>query len=1364
MISGDEAIFSSATSANFDYLHRIAEESGGEYFNLLKSQDEEVVSSIGRTPFNFMGVEFPENSVSEVLPARPVPVHGAFLIVGKLLSDEAEISVKYGRNGIVTQCESYNLKKEGALSGNLLAHLWAQKRLAVLKRYPKKNKKQIAALGKKFGMVTPETSLLVLDSLDQYVEFRIPPPSTLPEMREKYFAKVAKLDAIAKQKEIDKIKRVISMWENRMKWWERKIDYRPYRKKSTSTNSVSANTTTTATNTNTDTVRHPTGPADFSNRGGSGRSSCNSLEWLKSVQNRDGSWGKEDPKLIPDLTAVSILAFLSHGETPSSADDGIAVLNGLKYLVHLAENNDIVKGDENLFSHPLVTCSLSEAYSMTHVRRLVPGLVKSINTIIAKQNPDGTFSLGYKEDAPPNLYFSAINYEALKSALVSGCHIPGLDNAIDKSIDGLREVFFKNEGFSVDGIQAPTPEAAATATFCLQSLGAGRSEVAQKGFEILKESNPPANWNAGRGYSLYNLIVRHKAFFNHTHGSGSIWREWNSNLSRSIAENQQPNGSWNIPEGSEENDIFKGVDRSIYATGIAALATTVYYRYLPTFRLSRRGGSSGGAAGAPRPSGAVNSASVEVAAAEEADAHNEDVEVEVEADGENVDASTVNDVTPANSALVMPALHGSRTGSGRRRALMRYGGSTRTARPDHSTFNWLKDNQNEDGSWGEENSKRKTSLTALALWTFLAYGEMPSSPNFGETVLNAVKYLDEIINTSDGIIKEDTYAFSHPMVVYALAETYILTRIPVLEPSIKKGIAAIIANQNPDGTFSPGYKKETPADINFSTVNYYALSAAFKAGLRVPHLEEAIDKSVKALKEVFPKDGGFSVDGTQPPTAEATAAGTLCLQFLGESNSEAAINGFQFLNNHECALQWETATGHALYLWYLRHQIQFQHFHGGGFYWNKWNKAITKMIIQAQKNDGTWAIPPMSEEIKLFKGKDATIYATTITSLFLSWYYPPFRAASTGNASFRITSTGNGDTTPPSVSNNNETIATPATEIAPVKKVAPRPLPRVSGNPVITEPEKESKRGSVLLKPLRSAAPRELYAEYLKLRKKYSDQAWFYLDAATIFKEKGKNELAIKAISNLAELKLDNAALLRKMAYKLIEYGELDLAITTLERVEGMRPEEPQSFRDLALAFAKRARRGDAPKADYKKAIDLLYKVVTNKWDRFEEIELIALMELNEIIPEAEKAGVEKIAVNPKLIKKLPLDLRIALTWDADMTDIDLWVIEPSGEKVFYSHKHSRTGAHFSKDFTNGYGPEEYIVKNAIPGTYTIQANYFGTSSPEKLGPVTVKADIFTNYGKKNETHKTIVKQLGRKKELINLGKVIFAPESGPAE
>ncbi len=306
------------------------------------------------------------------------------------------------------------------------------------------------------------------------------------------------------------------------------------------------------------------------------------------------------------------------------------------------------------------------------------------------------------------------------------------------------------------------------------------------------------------------------------------------------------------------------------------------------------------------------------------------------------------------------------------------------------------------------------------------------------------------------------------------------------------------------------------------------------------------------------------------------------------------------------------------------------------------------------------------------------------------------------------------------------------------------------------------------LKELRAAKDSaQRFAVYMKNRAQYGTSPAFFLDCADFFREAGDNELALQVLSNVAELELEEAALLRVLGHRLVQIGQLDLAVQTFEQVLELRPEEPQSYRDLALALARRAEfyhnvldrvpTTDAIRADYGRAIDLLAQVVMGHWDsRFPEIEVIALEELNRIIPRAKATGVSVIPLDPRLIKLLDFDVRIVMTWHADNTDIDLWVTEPSGEKAFYQHNRTTIGGLVSCDFTQGYGPEEYLVRRAAHGMYRIDANYFGSRATRLLGPVTVQVDVFTNYGRPNEQRKSLTLRLKEAQETVRVGEIEF--------
>ena len=73
-------------------------------------------------------------------------------------------------------------------------------------------------------------------------------------------------------------------------------------------------------------------------------------------------------------------------------------------------------------------------------------------------------------------------------------------------------------------------------------------------------------------------------------------------------------------------------------------------------------------------------------------------------------------------------------------------------------------------------------------------------------------------------------------------------------------------------------------------------------------------------------------------------------------------------------------------------------------------------------------------------------------------------------------------------------------------------------------------------------------------------------------------------------------------------------------------------------------------------------------------------------------------------------DIKVYLSWDTDRSDVDLWVINPAGEKIFYSHRNGRFGGALFHDVTTGYGPESFTAREAHPGTWLVQVNYFSTN------------------------------------------------------
>ncbi|MBR4900127.1 MAG: DUF2135 domain-containing protein [Victivallales bacterium] len=294
------------------------------------------------------------------------------------------------------------------------------------------------------------------------------------------------------------------------------------------------------------------------------------------------------------------------------------------------------------------------------------------------------------------------------------------------------------------------------------------------------------------------------------------------------------------------------------------------------------------------------------------------------------------------------------------------------------------------------------------------------------------------------------------------------------------------------------------------------------------------------------------------------------------------------------------------------------------------------------------------------------------------------------------------------------------------------------------------------LDDLRKAAKGKAYETYLTLRKTYGDAPGFFMDCADFFATELKNKLtAVTVLSNLAELELENRQILRILGYKLRFFGELESAEQIFRKVLAMAKEEPQSYRDLALVLDELGK--------YQEAIDLLFVIVNNKFNsRFPEIENIALNEINRIAERAKRQNVAIKEIPAEFRHLIDVDIRVVINWDTDMTDMDLWVTDPFKEKCMYSHRFTATGGRNSPDFTQGYGPEEFMIRNAKKGDYVIETDYYGSHSQKVIGPVTLYAEVFTNYGRPDETHQTLSFRLGERKQVVKVGVVSHTGENRP--
>jgi len=268
------------------------------------------------------------------------------------------------------------------------------------------------------------------------------------------------------------------------------------------------------------------------------------------------------------------------------------------------------------------------------------------------------------------------------------------------------------------------------------------------------------------------------------------------------------------------------------------------------------------------------------------------------------------------------------------------------------------------------------------------------------------------------------------------------------------------------------------------------------------------------------------------------------------------------------------------------------------------------------------------------------------------------------------------------------------------------------------------------------------YQRYLKLRNDHASSPVFYFDMSNWFYTRGDRETALRVLTSIADLEIENASLYRLLGYRFKEYGEYALEKFVCKKVVQWRPMEPQSYRDYALALADN---GEAQAA--LDALDSLLKRpysddILNRTRGM--VEVIAA-EINHLIAKNPRLNTSKI--DKRLRINFPVDVRVVINWNMDNTDIDLHVKDPNGEECYYSSRLTGAGGRVSNDITSGYGPEQFILKRAIKGKYRIYVNYYGDSQFTSAGPPTVMAEIYTKYADKTERRKVVSLQMSNAKK-----------------
>ena len=361
----------------------------------------------------------------------------------------------------------------------------------------------------------------------------------------------------------------------------------------------------------------------------------------------------------------------------------------------------------------------------------------------------------------------------------------------------------------------------------------------------------------------------------------------------------------------------------------------------------------------------------------------EEVE-EFEAAEPEVDFAVLEMVDAVQSPLIIRGMYAGRSDAGRVSGLRRAGRwAEYTEAAVLRALEWLKANQNPDGSW---DSRHQTAMTGLGLLTFLAHGETPASERYGPTVEKAIRFLvdsqreDGTWPNSGPTAPYGQWVYGHSIATYAVSEGFGLTQIPSLRTAMDRAVQVIVDGQQSGGGWNYNYDNAPRRDTSVAGWQIQALKAASIANCEVPGLQAALDRSFEDLKGSQNAQGRFGYANTPGDgSIGLTGVGILCMQLLGYADTADCKSAIDYLIGRNLKLDWQDPTGYGdypLYGWYYITQAKFH----DGREFNDWNSQFAREFTRNQNEDGSWT--PPGHEVN--QGK---VYGTTLAALTLQVYY-----------------------------------------------------------------------------------------------------------------------------------------------------------------------------------------------------------------------------------------------------------------------------------------------------------------------------------------------------------------------------------------
>ena len=243
-------------------------------------------------------------------------------------------------------------------------------------------------------------------------------------------------------------------------------------------------------------------------------------------------------------------------------------------------------------------------------------------------------------------------------------------------------------------------------------------------------------------------------------------------------------------------------------------------------------------------------------------------------------------------------------------------------------------------------------------------------------------------------------------------------------------------------------------------------------------------------------------------------------------------------------------------------------------------------------------------------------------------------------------------------------------------------------------------------------------------------------------------DFALTILSNIAALASKNVKALRALAYKLEEMKQFNNAKFIYRHIAELRPNDAQSYRDLAQIYEFTA--------NYDDAMDLYKQMLSNSIESidFTGMQQVIVNDIKHLLA-FHKSMVNYQDLPSELLNaNLKQDLRIVFEWNDPSTEFEIQFINPQNKFYKWSHTLDGNKALISDELHNGYSVQDFEIDDSELGKWLINIE---TIQEEKIqNPTYLKYTVYRNFGLATETKEVKVIELNTKQQNVNLDKLIY--------